>query len=119
MKTSVLMFIIGMTLLVGLVGCDKQTTNISEIKVWDKNFNIIQIINQSEKINELKTIWMEKEKIKVKKRPNFIYKIDIVSEGRSTRWLYDPSGYATVLSKGKTPIYRIKKADRFNRIIIP
>ncbi len=62
---------------------------------------------------------MKKEKIKVKRRPNFIYKIDIVSGKRSTRWLYDPSGYATVLSKGKTPIYRIKKVDRLNGIIIP
>ncbi len=110
-----LVFIIGMML---LVGCDEQAANISEVKAWGKNFNIIQVINQPEEINELKTIWMKKEKIKVKKRPNFIYKIDIVSEKKSARWLYDPSGYATLLSKGETPIYRIERANRLNRIII-
>ncbi len=46
MKTSVLMCIIGMIL---LVGCNKQAINISEIKVRERNLNIIQIINQSEK----------------------------------------------------------------------
>ena len=116
MRTIVLIFMIGMTL---LVGCDNHAINISEIKVWDKDFNVIRTINQPEVINEIKTIWMAKKKVELPKRPDFLYKIDIVSEGRSTRWLYDPSGYATVLSKAKVPIYQIEEANKFNKIIIP
>ncbi|RLC56380.1 MAG: hypothetical protein DRH89_05790 [Candidatus Cloacimonadota bacterium] len=116
MKTITILFILGMTL---LVGCDKQIANISEIKVWDKDFNVIQIINQAEMIDEVETIWMAKEKVKLKKKPNFIYKIDIVSDGKFTRWLYDLSGYATILSKAKMPIYQIEETDKFNKIIIP
>ena len=116
MKIIVLILMFGITL---LTGCDKQNVNISEIKVWDKNFNVIQTINQAETINEIKTIWMAKEKAELKRKPDFIYKIDIVSDGKSTRWLYDPSGYATILSKTTMPIYKIEESDKFNEIIIP
>ncbi|MCK4423361.1 MAG: hypothetical protein KAV18_04745 [Candidatus Omnitrophica bacterium] len=116
MKKTALLFMIGIAL---FFGCDNQNINISEIKVWDKNFNVIKIINQPEMINEVTIVWITKEKVKLKKRPDFIYKIDIVSDGKSTRWLYDPSGYATVLSKAKMPIYKIEKTDKFNEIIIP
>jgi hypothetical protein len=116
MKKIALLFMIGITL---LVGCDDHAINISEIKVRDKNFNVIQTIYQPEVINEIKTIWMAKKKVEPQKRPDFIYMIDILSEGRSTRWLYDPSGYATVLTKVKVPIYKIEEVNKFNKIIIP
>lgn len=116
MKKIILLISIGIIL---LIGCDKRIANISEIKVLDKEFNVIRIINQPEIISEANAIWMAKEKVELTKRPNFIYKIDIISDGRSTRWLYDSSGYTTILSKVQNPIYQIEEADKFNKIIIP
>jgi hypothetical protein len=116
MKITMLVFIFGITL---FTGCDDQDISISEIKIRDKNFNIILTINQTEMINKIKTIWMTKKEIKLKERPDFTYKIDIESDGKSTRWLYCPSGYATILSKTNVPIYQINESDIFNKIINP
>jgi len=85
MKTIILLFIFGIIL---LGSCTKQSNNISEIKILDKEFNIIKIINQTDIINEIKIIWMTKKEIELEKKPDFIYKIDIVSNNKSTRWLY-------------------------------
>jgi hypothetical protein len=45
------------------------------------------------------------------------YKIDIRREDRGGRWLYDPVGFVQVLSKRKTPVYRLPSPGAFNKLL--
>ncbi len=101
------------------IGCGEQVVDISKVRIWDRNFRLVRIINRPEDIEKLETVWTKKEEIKTNKTFNFTYKIDIVSNGRSTRWLYDPSGYVILLSKKKSPAYRIVEFNEFNKLVVP
>ena len=114
---STIMILIGSIII--LTGCDEDKIMITEIKIWDKDFKEIKTINQISKINTVKAIWAKKKKLSQNKKLNFTYKIDIKSNNKTIRWLYDKSGYATILSKEEMPVYKIKEVKQFNKTIIP
>ena len=102
-----------------LTGCKESNIEISGIKVWSNNFTLIKTIDDSKTLSVMENLWMKREKVKPEKEPKFIYSIDIVANGQSTRWLYDPAGYVSVLSKTKVPVYKIQENQKFNDIITP
>lgn len=46
-----------------------------------------------------------------------LYKISIYRHGLSVRWLYDPAGFAQVLSKAKKPVYRLQSVADLNALL--
>jgi hypothetical protein len=44
-------------------------------------------------------------------------KLSIGYSGRGTIWLYKSSGYATVLTMGRTPVYKLADVEAFNKLI--
>lgn len=103
-----------------LAGCRNSDDQIIQVKVWDENFQIIQTIDDSAALSSLKSIWEDRTSFTMPDRPNFTHKVDIATAEGSTRWLYHPDGYVTVLSTNAgTPIYRIAQPDRLREILIP
>jgi len=68
----------------------------------------------------LNAVWESREEVVLDQRPSFSHKIDIVlQDGKSTRWLYAPEGYITVLTKANTPIYQIADPEKLRAFLIP
>ena len=103
-----------------LAGCRNNDDQITQVKVWDADFQVIRTINDSTTLGSFKSIWEDRTSFTMSERPDFTHKVDIATTEGSTRWLYHPDGYITVLSTNAgTPIYRIAQPDRLREILIP
>lgn len=117
MKISALLMI---TVPLFLAGCRKNEDQITQVKVWDADFQVIQTIDDSITLESFKNIWEDRASFTMSERPDFTHKVDIATAEGSTRWLYHPDGYITVLStSSSTPIYRIAQPDRLREMLIP
>lgn len=108
-----------LTISLFLFGCQKDNIHMSQVKVWNEDFQVIRSIDDSGTLGELKMIWEDRTEVSPSERPSFTHKVDIATAQGSTRWLYDPNGYATVLSKAKMPIYHFTNPEKLNKILIP
>lgn len=103
-----------------LAGCRNNDDQITQVKVWDADFQVIQTIDDSATLGSFKSIWENRTSFTMPERPDFTHKVDVTTAEGSTRWLYHPDGYVTVLSTNAgTPIYRIDQPDRLKEILIP
>ncbi|HLL29261.1 MAG TPA: hypothetical protein VKT73_16610 [Xanthobacteraceae bacterium] len=87
------------------------------VAVLDAEFRTIRTITAATDLAFFNELWAArlKESPNVTMRPD--YKIDILSDRRSTRWLYDPAGLVQVLSVNKSPIYRMSSPAAFNELL--
>lgn len=99
-------------------GCRDQA-QVTHVKVLDPDFKPITEITNSAVLAELNQIWMERSIVEPSPVHKFTHKVDILTSEEGTRWLYDPSGYATILSKVRLPIYEFKDPDKLKNILIP
>lgn len=109
------MFIILFGTLVLMTGCRKE--ELTQIKVWDQDFQVINTITNSTDLISISTLWQDRTT--TTEKPNFTHKVDVATSENSVRWLYDPSGYAAVLNKKKMPIYKLNDSDKLKKILIP
>jgi hypothetical protein len=110
--------VILMLLLIGTAGCRKDELPVTQVKVWDADFNVICTITNSVTLATLEEIWQDRTE--VSHRPKFTHKVDIATSEGSVRWLYHPDGYATVLGiKVSIPIYRVREPERLKEMLIP
>ena len=114
--TALLLFIVPLF----LAGCRNNDDQITQVKVWDEDFQVIQTIDDSTALESFKSIWENRSSFTMSQRSDFTYKVDVITTEGSTRWLYHPDGYVTVLSTNAgTPIYRIAQPDRLREMLIP
>ena len=100
-------------------GCQQEKPQITHVKVLDPEFNTICVVTNSSLLEELNQIWAERDTVEPSPEYKFTYKVDVSTGETGTRWLYDPSGYATVLSKARMPIYKFKNPDKLKGMLIP
>lgn len=101
------------------IGCDRQDIEWSEVTVRDQDFQTVRVIRDPATLSALRSAWHERETITPPERPDFSYKISILTAEGSTRWLYDAAGYATILSPAVMPVYHIKDATTLNAMLLP
>lgn len=114
MKSIIIPFL---SLLLFATGCRKDDLEITQVKVWDKDFQVINTITNSSDISTLKNIW--KDKATTSTRPTFTHKIDISTPEGSVRWLYNPEGFVTILDVWRSTVYRFNKSEELKEILIP
>ena len=107
-------------LLGGLIAAPAGMTmaeDLMQVAVLDRDFRPIRNITAAADLAKFRVLWSArvKQSADVALQPD--YKIDIRSEGRSERWLYDPAGYVRVLSVQKTPAYRLPSPAAFNMLL--
>jgi hypothetical protein len=90
---------------------------ISRVTVRNQNFEIVKVINDKVSLQLFEEIWKTKAKLTSSVTPQWLFKIDIEGKRYGDRWLYDPRGYVSVLSKAKVPVYNIPVPDSFNQLI--
>ena len=100
-------------------GCQHEHTRITDVKVLDPDFKTICVVTNSSVLRDLNQIWTERTAVGPSSTHKFTHKVDVTTGEATTRWLYDPSGYATILSKVRMPIYRFKSPEKLKGILIP
>lgn len=100
------------------VGCQHQPPVITHVRVLDPDFNTIGVVTNKAVLDELNQIWTERITVEPSSVHEFTHKIDVTTGETGTRWIYDPSGYATVLSKARMPIFKFKNPEKLKGILI-
>jgi len=112
--------IIWLMLFASCAGCQRDLPTITHVKVLDKNFETVAVVDDPETLGTLNSIWQTFTATEPSTRPPFSYKVDFTfSDGSGGRWLYDPKGNMTVLSKAKVPIYTFERTEELRRILVP
>ncbi len=93
---------------------------IIQVKVWNEKFEVVRKINTFLELTDFQIQWDKKEQIIEDGIVNFDFKIDIkTGNSKSQRWLYNPRhGYAKVLTKAKSPLYKVKNPDEFAKTVL-
>ena len=93
---------------------------IEKVTVRNAEFEIVKTIESGEQLSAFETQWLQKTEIK--NSPMFQlskrhFKLDIVSAGKSTRWLYETNGSVRVLTKGPASDYSLSDPKAFNGLL--
>ena len=91
--------------------------DITRVAVFDAEFRPIRTIASGPELAAFNELWAAriKENPLSAMRPD--YKIDVLSNGRSERWLYDPAGFVQVLSVKSGSTYRLPSPAAFNGLL--
>jgi hypothetical protein len=81
------------------------------------DFTVVRTISSAEELKAFSTIWSNREKLPPETVVQVQYKFEILSGGRGDAWLYDPAGLTRLLSKARTPVYRLSSPEVFNRLL--
>jgi hypothetical protein len=85
--------------------------------VRNADSSIVRTIVSAEELESFRALWSTRKKLPPDTPMHVQYKFTILSGGRSDSWLYDPSGLTQVLTKARTPVYRLPSPEAFNRLI--
>lgn len=81
------------------------------------DFPVVRTIDSAEELKAFRTIWTNREKLPPETAVQVQYRFDILTGGHGDAWLYDPAGLTRVLSKARTPVYRLSSPEVFNRLL--
>jgi len=97
---------------------------IQRVTVRDAEFKIVIVIFSKVELEKFHQQWSHKAQTgKTGQHPDvhisvFTHRLDIESQSRSTRWLYDPSGgVISVLSKAVQPVFKVEDPEAFNQLL--
>lgn len=86
----------------------------ASVRVFDADFELVSVIDEPGDLEEFQSLWEDRTVADSSVEPGFSLKVDIVTDTSSTRWLYDPEGYARVLSKRETPLFSLNRAEELS-----
>ena len=110
------LYIVGIIIITLFCGC-LNSKEITNIKILDKNFNVLLELKDKKDINIFKSYWEERNKINKLSHYNWDYKFDIQIEEESLRWLYCSDGFCALLNKQLQPSYEITRFKEFNNYL--
>ena len=91
---------------------------ILEIKVRNKDFEVIRVIQELEVLEEAEKVWQKLKPIDTLPNTNWTHKLDVTSESIGGRWLYNKEGYLAKLNKQLKPMYKVSDVSKFNEIYL-
>jgi hypothetical protein len=98
----------------------RPNPKVDQVIVWDMRHAdapMIRTINSAEELKTFLAIWSNREKLPPETSMQVRYRLALLSGGQGDSWLYDPAGLTRVLSKARTPVYRLPSPELFNRLI--
>ena len=101
-----------------VVGCQDEA-RLTQVKVLDPEFKTVCVITNTAALGELSKIWHDRIVVDPSSVHQFTYKVDVSTGETGVRWLYDPAGYASVLSKARMPVYQFRASDKLRELLIP
>ncbi len=101
-------------MLSALVSCAPRADPLNKVIVTSKNHEEIVTLENSDKLNEIQSIFLAKEEVNVYSKPEWKYFINF---NPGEIWLYSEDGFIQVLAMKSTPKYKIKNINRFNELL--
>lgn len=101
-------------ILSALVSCAPRADTLNKVIVTSKDHKEIVILESSNTLNEIQSIFLDKEEVKVDSKPEWKYFINF---NPGEIWLYSEDGYIQVLAMKSTPKYKLKNINRFNELL--
>jgi hypothetical protein len=86
----------------------------SGVTIRNDKFEVIKVLTKRKDTSAFQTIWKQKKQTSASLVLDWSYKIDFAD---GSRWLYDPRGYAMLVSTKHVPLYRIPQPGRFNALL--
>ena len=90
----------------------------AKVTVFDKEFRPVRAITSDRELATFNELWSRRVIAGPEVAFRSLYKFNIYRNGRSTSWLYDPAGLVQVLSKQKSPVYRLPSVAEFNALLV-
>ncbi len=99
-----------------IAGCATRRAS-SEVVVRDRAFEVTRTISDATTASTFDEHWQGKRQVDEPPDPDWQYKLDIRTGDDVVRWLYDPRGYARVLTVKKSATWRIRDPEAFNAVL--
>ena len=99
------------------VACFSGEPAIKAVEVRNSQRELVKTLSGLE-VNRFRELWARKRVTAVNEPPGaYGYKLNIAFEATYESWLYDPRGFATVLSVKEQRAYAIDDVREFNALI--
>ncbi len=108
-----------LTISLFMASCRINSAGLTEVTIWDTDFQVVRTIDDTAALAEFNDVWEDRIVVSLAERPQFSHKVDVVTGEGSTRWLYHPGGYATVLSKTEMSVFQFRTPKRLQDMLIP
>jgi hypothetical protein len=92
-------------------------SDTTKVTVLDDGFRQVRAISSQRELAMFDELWSRRVSAAPETTPKYAYKLDIVRNGRSVRWLYDPAGQTTVLTIHRSRVYQVPSVDEFNALL--
>jgi len=97
----------------------ENTTASSLVTIIDSKDNKQRLISDAKQLNRFHYFWSQKQPVLQEQPFHWRYQITIKGPGGSSRWVYDPKGFAGEISLSKSKvIYRLNPIRSFNRFLM-
>ena len=78
---------------------------------------ILRTISDPDTLRAFERAWLSREEIHLPDAADWQYKLTVGAGHDSQIWLYDPTGYAQLLTVKNTPTYRLPDSAAFNALL--
>lgn len=105
----------------GLSSIQAVATEVQQVSVLNAEFEPIKKLTSPAELAQFQPLWQARIE---QPRPSPVghslvwpYKLDLVSQGKSARWLYHPDGWLQRLSMKYSRLYRLANPQAFNLLL--
>ena len=89
----------------------------TKVTVLDKESRPVRTITSEHELATFNELWSRRVVAGPGTAMRYFYKLQIVQNGRSNSWFYDPAGVTQVLAVHKRPVYRVPSIEEFNALL--
>jgi hypothetical protein len=96
----------------------KSTTSSSSVAITDSITNWQSTLTDSKKLNSFYYYWSQKQPLHSQKSKVYQWRYQLLIQGKNktSRWIYDPQGYAKEITLNQaSPVYELGTARALNR----
>ena len=98
----------------------KSTISSSSVAITDSTTNLLSKLTDSNKLNSFNYYWSQKQPLHSQKRQSYQWRYQLVIQDNSntSRWVYDPRGYARELTLNESSkVYQLATVRAFNNFL--
>jgi hypothetical protein len=93
------------------------TAPATKVTVVDEKFRQVRTITSEHELTIFNELWSRRVVAEPGAVLRRFYKLQIVQNGRSTTWFYDPAGLTQALAIHKRPVYLLPSVADFNALL--
>ncbi len=96
-----------------------NTNSRTQVSIIDSKDNKQRLITDAKQLNRFHYFWSQKQPVRPEQSYDWRYQMTIEEPTGTSRWVYDPKGFAGEITLSKTKaIYHLTPVRSFNRFLI-